>query len=454
MEYIRKEEANITLKTKIRFDGNNYNIYDIRLTYDKVCFFSLKINIKFIIYFNNGKLYCVNLYNDNIVEAQEYMKTINFDEIVFTESPLKIKRNKYLHSCCINSLPCLIAYCDFQYCNFSNNLNLTNAQSILDKLNIQLKEKCPEYTLGLDYLYNITNPNSTLPIEVIVFNPIFNPTDLILYIFFSNSFISSIVLKYEPENKTISIDSKTHDQYLNKKLNTILSSVIIILSKSIYPDSIFLSAEAINPILAYTMLKYFDAFNSDFNAFNEKIKKKEEKEAEEKEAEEKKIDLKNKNLFNNVTLFMEKSKTNTLELTVSLDSPIIIDKAKSVFDSIILSGLICKTELDLKSEQAEEGRPAAPAAAPEPAPAPAQEPPSQEQPAQEPPAQEPPAPPAPPAPAPTLAPAPPAQPPAAQPDPKTDPTRESKTTTEGGKRSLTKKKKKKKSKRVKSIKKK
>ena len=59
----------------------------------------------------------------------------------------------------------------------------------------------------------------------------FNPNVLLLCVFNSesksNSCVSSIILKYELDNKkTITIDSKTNYNYEKKKMNLLLRSMV------------------------------------------------------------------------------------------------------------------------------------------------------------------------------------------------------------------------------------
>lgn len=337
MLYITKEEANITFKTKIRFDGNNYNIYNIKITHPIECekFFSVRMDIKFIIYLNDEILYCVNLDNDNIEEASSYIKSIKFDEGLFLKRHTYYQfHHNYLEELCsLNKKEYLINYFDFRNCDFSNNFDLTSAKIKLEELNNQLQKKCPEYRLGLDYVYNINNFEPTIPLEVNMFK--LDPNDLLLCIFDSNSnsCVSSITLNYElDDKKTITIDSKTQDEYLKKKINMLLRSIVIILSKLIYPDSLFLDSYAINPISAYTMIKYFDASNKKIKELN--------------------LNLEDEDLFSKLKSLMIDE--GNLDLKVKLDDK-IIGKAESVFDAIITSGIICEKELDLQLEQAEAG---------------------------------------------------------------------------------------------------
>ena len=85
--------------------------------------------------------------------------------------------------------------------------------------------------------------------------------------------ISSISCKINDEDQSIEILSKTHEKHEGKKYNLLLRSAIILLAK--YTETqdgkpvTKIVSRAINPISAFSMIKYFNAQNDSLNTYME-----------------------------------------------------------------------------------------------------------------------------------------------------------------------------------------
>jgi hypothetical protein len=132
-------------------------------------------------------------------------------------------------------------------------------------LNNLLQRKCPDLELHLGLL-------KELPGKVHVFNArLKNSTVLCLYK--SGECISSITLKQSGPT-VFELLSATDAAYQNKKYNTMLRMAASVLCRQLNPTVNELQSDAVSPISAYLMMKYFDIvpdldpeINADFSYF-------------------------------------------------------------------------------------------------------------------------------------------------------------------------------------------
>jgi hypothetical protein len=137
------------------------------------------------------------------------------------------------------------------------NLNLNKAKEKLSELNKSLQKKCSNLSLSLDYVYNHTT-GSTLELYHSFNHPSSDgPYSLVLCLYKGNHCISSITINIKKGGKALSIDSRTHGSYIKKKYNTLLRSIIIIISEHISKDLKYIISIATNPDSAYMMMQYF-----------------------------------------------------------------------------------------------------------------------------------------------------------------------------------------------------
>ena len=132
-----------------------------------------------------------------------------------------------------------------------HNIDLTFINAKIDALNSILENKCSNLYLKLDNYYNLNGVLTTY----------FNEYDLIiLCLYHDNNCISSISIKYNTPY-TLEIYSKTCETYTNKKYNTLLRAVIIILASDIICTSNPIRkiySNAGSPISAWLLIKNFD----------------------------------------------------------------------------------------------------------------------------------------------------------------------------------------------------
>ena len=142
---------------------------------------------------------------------------------------------------------------------------------------------------------------------------------LLLCIFVNNVCVSSLTIEYE--NNAIIYESKTKKEYENNKLNKLLRSVLIIISKQLYPDAESVDSDAVNPTSYWLMKKYFNAIARNTSG--------------------KAIDLKT---YEDIKNYMEAKMLNVISSSVDL-SEVNIAKAESVFENIIKDELRCVKQI-------------------------------------------------------------------------------------------------------------
>ena len=145
-------------------------------------------------------------------------------------------------------------------------IDLSNAKMIVGQLNAALQPKCPEFHLHIDYISSFP-PDSVVSLySDISPNSYFHP-QIILCLFTGNNCVSSIAINVTESEMTI--DSKTNDLYLERKFNTLLRAVAIIVSTSINERAERLVSSAVNVVSALLMITRFNAVlrNGDISKF-------------------------------------------------------------------------------------------------------------------------------------------------------------------------------------------
>ena len=136
-------------------------------------------------------------------------------------------------------------------------LDLNVAKGIIRALNIKLQETCPGFYLHIDYLTSFPTGST-----VSIFSPwslhYFMRPPLLLCLMHGNECVSSITMDV-CDGLTIRIDSKTNELYENRKFNTLLRAVAIIISKGLSESAEQLTSDAANIISALLMIKRFNA---------------------------------------------------------------------------------------------------------------------------------------------------------------------------------------------------
>lgn len=197
-------------------DDTNFNIYKLENDIEEVP--------------NDTKMQITRLINNPFgIECPEGMELLNKNKILYFKHHL-----------------------DFKGLGLTTDLNLNDAQEKLRELNNLLQtKKCSNLSLRLDYVYNHNN-NSTL--ELFTFGDIYS---LVLCLYIENHCISSITITIKKNGEELSIDTKTHDKYINRKYNILLCSILIIISPYLSHDIRYIKIIAINPASGYIMMQYF-----------------------------------------------------------------------------------------------------------------------------------------------------------------------------------------------------
>ena len=137
-----------------------------------------------------------------------------------------------------------------------NNPNLQIINEILEKLNIKLKKKCDNLKLVISQVYNLENPCYNNEHD----KSWWKDDSLVICLYLNDRCISSIILKpwYDPD--TLELTSETDTTHVNKKYNSLLRSVMILICIKLFCSTNIkkLVSLAINPISVYSLITKFD----------------------------------------------------------------------------------------------------------------------------------------------------------------------------------------------------
>jgi DNA-binding XRE family transcriptional regulator len=249
---------------------NDYNIYRININVNNIYKLE-KVVTNTNFYFYSYKDYNYGLLdldkNYHILKINEFVEDLNDTLITNLKEDLKenfslydLKKYKISYFSFDDYYKPRYNYTfeDTDYEKFLRIDDLTNAKKKLLNLNQQLNKKCNNLSLELNYLYNMKPPNNK--ISFFSLNGSFpHPESLILCLFDSGcGCISSIIIeKCMFGNKFIEISSKTDNNFENKKYNTLLRCVIILISKLMSNDIEYIYSQAINSISFHLLMKYF-----------------------------------------------------------------------------------------------------------------------------------------------------------------------------------------------------
>lgn len=213
---------------------NNKNIYKISVNNCNHYF----IEKKYIVFNENNQYYIYNLINDGSNIDNRIIK--NVENILNSNYQPFVKRQKlYKDDVMIIDDVCV------------QPIDLSYAKDFLNDLNNVLKTKCPNLELEFDYMYNLNCVKVNKPFSVL--------KKVILCLNNSEGCISSIVLDINEKDRSVEISSNTDKIYENKKYNKLLRAVIIMLVHSLNIDIDYIISNAVNPISAYLLVKYFKA---------------------------------------------------------------------------------------------------------------------------------------------------------------------------------------------------
>jgi hypothetical protein len=145
-------------------------------------------------------------------------------------------------------------------------MSIQRTHSLIDELNELLQKKFPALTMELG-AFSVMSARE----NVSFYEKNTTPPDLLLCLNITKNgkihCISSISCKIKGGEMEIS--SKTHRDYEGKKYNLLLRSAMILLAHYIRPITQIVS-RAINPISAFSMVKYFNAKSNDLDEYMEK----------------------------------------------------------------------------------------------------------------------------------------------------------------------------------------
>ncbi len=214
--------------------------------------------------------------------------------------------------------------------SYNNFISLHNNE-VINIINNKLKETCPDYELVLDYVYNPESYKNTL------FNNIsLQIQDFILCLMdkVKNICLSSIILYtkdyIEDSELYLFFDSYTMESHQNRNMNKFLRAITIIIAPYIHNKIRYIRSAAINPISAYTMMKYFNAIpDKKYVNFIEKINK---NKWNKKENENRMFKMKYISQFLKDNLF--------LNTDIDIFDFITIKQAETIIDDILVNNKI------------------------------------------------------------------------------------------------------------------
>ena len=140
-------------------------------------------------------------------------------------------------------------------------VTLIRARGLINHLNDDLQKVCPTLTMEIGLFSEMVQRDDVSFYEKNIVDPLY-----LLCLNWRGKCISSISCKIS--GKEMEISSKTHKDHEGKKYNLLLRSAIILLAKHMRPITQVVS-RAINPISAFSMVKYFNAYSEDLNNYLE-----------------------------------------------------------------------------------------------------------------------------------------------------------------------------------------
>jgi hypothetical protein len=274
IEYKMMSDVGIKFVTSVISNGKKKNIYKY-ITGDSDKYFHLENDVKYIGYIENEIFTIVSLHDDTFDETfKDNFSFIDKKVIDFLQKQLDQKsRIKWLGSTKtpqgkdifeqFNSIP-HFKYLYIKRMTCPPLINLQEARDKIAELNGILG--CIDLQIRIDYVFQLEENT-----EINTFLDLFDSTTLLLCIFDNNNCISSLTLHISNEEVSeIYFNSQTKKEHQGKKLNKLLSAIIIIIAKYVYPSARYVSLAPINPIAFYLMIKYFNAilFHGDGSSEN------------------------------------------------------------------------------------------------------------------------------------------------------------------------------------------
>jgi len=204
----------------------------------------------------------------NVLEDIKYIGIYNYKTNTFNIINIKDEDNIEISFEMKNQIKAVLQE---KYVNLLTISNILNATVKFEMLNLftghyidlkatkqqieflNSKFKCVNYRISIDYIFQI-NRNS----KVFLFNDAVNiltANTLLLSIFKGDTCVSSIELI--PDGSNITINRNTHRDYQNRKFIKLLTSVTIIIARSLNITKI--KTITVNPTTSYLMVKYFQA---------------------------------------------------------------------------------------------------------------------------------------------------------------------------------------------------
>lgn len=309
IQFKTKTDLNIKLKTTVYNNQNIINnVYQISHTHDCINYFLT--NTTYIGLIIDNIFYVINLFDSTFSEDfKNKFSFLNENHIHLLNSNLnslttieKKERRKIKES--LNEIY------DFNYLSLPNEcfnkINLDSTRNLLYTLNNELN--CKYYRLSLDYVFEMENNTE-------INSAGYNSTTLLLCMFKQNICISSIIINYNEDNKEIIIYSKTKKEHEGNKINKLLRSIIVLISKELFPDVKSILSSSINPISSYLMINYLNAKAYDEN--------------------DNELDISS---FNSIKKYIDENNGIYTKIIVNEEN---INNAKTVFSNIIKNEFKC-----------------------------------------------------------------------------------------------------------------
>jgi hypothetical protein len=240
---------------------NRQNVYRVILD-DCPRYLSINPNIEYIGLIYNDKFHVFKLTDGEIPEDfQSHFSNLDEEKINIFSGKL-IKENSWEIKKEITNLFKLIPNFLFMY-RYDFNIkcirfrNLDTAKQIITVLNADLHHTCPNFSLNIDYVFNLPDPSFITAFSL----PAYAST-LLLCLFIDNNCVSSLEVEID-KHRNLTISSRTDKPYQERKFNKLLRAVIIIIARAIEPEMKNVMSEAVTDTSAYLMIHSFNAVYED-----------------------------------------------------------------------------------------------------------------------------------------------------------------------------------------------
>lgn len=265
-----RKESPLPLDIRVGVESEDYSITRMEKTQGDKHIYKIE-------YFKNPEEMCVNYIDDAnpfvvFIDADENYVIIGLPGANITEAIIKSCRDALAKRKTVGNKNIQITKTSILLQSCSPEIDLSDAQAIIDELNDKLARKCPELFIKLAPYYEYLEPLNRYGQHGHVCIGCQHYNTLILALCTSKRCISSIELLMLHEGE-IMINSKTDTEAEGKKYNKLLRAALSIVGEKI-PGMMHFKSKAINPVSAWLLLAYSNARIEEGDEFAEFVSSK------------------------------------------------------------------------------------------------------------------------------------------------------------------------------------